>query len=243
MSDVSLKVSGSFLLNESACITRLTLGQEKIPLLIIDNFVRDPDELIAAAEGGGFAADGQNFYPGKRKPAPGHYSRQLSEIFLFHFKAAFGLENAVHARTLASTFAISDTSLQQLRPIQMLPHFDTCDSHQFALVHYLCGEEHGGTSFYRHRSTGFETISESRLAVYGPKLKQQAIASQLHKNPAYINGSNDLFEQIFSVDAAMNRMIIYPSKALHSGNINPDLGLSSEPKQGRLTISSFIVVG
>lgn len=57
-----------------------------------------------------------------------------------------------------------------------------------------------------------------------------------------MNGSNNMYEQIYSVEAKMNRAIIYPSNALHSGNINPVMGLSSEPRKGRLTIGSFIEI-
>jgi hypothetical protein len=57
-----------------------------------------------------------------------------------------------------------------------------------------------------------------------------------------MRGSNALFEQLHSVDACMNRAVIYPSRILHSGDVNPLLGLSSDPKVGRLTIGSVILV-
>ena len=232
-----------FSLYKNSVITRLTLGNEHQPLLIIDNFASAPTALIrCAGEGALFEADRQNFYPGKRKPAPEAYSEQLSSLFLSQFKDIFACEYATSATTVGSAFAISDTPPDKLRPIQMLPHFDSCDTKQFAVVHYLCDPQHGGTSFYRHRSTNFESVTESRLAQYSSELKQQAMSSQLHLNPSYMQGSNTLFERLLSVDALMNRAIIYPSNILHSGNINPELGLCSQPEKGRLTLGSFIVV-
>ena len=74
-------------------------------------------------------------------------------------------------------------------------------------------------------------------------IKQQAIAQRLHERPSYISSDTTLFEQIASLEAKPNRLIVYPSNALHSGNINPDLGLSSNPSTGRLTISSFLAFG
>jgi hypothetical protein len=113
---------------------------------------------------------------------------------------------------------------------------------QLAVVHYLCEPEHGGTSFYRHRASAYECITSARLVSYGQQLKKEAVAHQLHKNPCYVNSENSLFEQFHSVAASMNRAVIYPSMVLHSGDINPILGLSSDPQIGRLTIGSFIRV-
>ncbi len=139
-----------------------------------------------------------------------------------------------------SALAIVDTPEEQLRPMQMLPHIDTPEKNQLAIVHYLCDKEHGGTTFYRHKATGYEMITQERLYRYASQVKQEAIANQIHKNPCYMSGSNTLFEQVYAVDACINRAIIYPSNLLHSGNINTALGLSSDPKKGRLTIGSFI---
>jgi hypothetical protein len=238
-----------FSLNDNPRVTRLAIGNEQTPLLIIDDFAKSPQDLITlAADGSSFTPDSNNFYPGRRKPAPEQYSEQLSELFLSQLLSYFKDDLALKATSIdkattrASALAISDLPAEKLRPIQMLPHFDNCDVRQFAVVHYLCDKTHGGTSFYRHRQTTFERITQARLTTYASQLKQQAIDSQLHKNPSYINGSNKLFEQIHSVDGAMNRAIIYPSNLLHSGNINPSGGLSSDPHQGRLTLGSFVFV-
>lgn len=232
-----------FTLNDNPSFTKLTIGRESTPLLIIDDFAKNPDDLITyAGDGSSFKADRQNFYPGKRTLAPEIYSEQICSKYLPLFKSYFGFENADRAKPVISAFAISDLASEQLRPMQMLPHFDTTHSNQFAVVHYLCEPEHGGTSFYRHRASSYEVITAARLVDYGTQLKKEAIANQLHKNPRYMNGSNNMFEQFYSVDACMNRAVIYPSNILHSGNINPTLGLSSDPKMGRLTIGSFILV-
>ena len=68
------------------------------------------------------------------------------------------------------------------------------------------------------------------------------MANQIHKTPRYMSASTNMFEQLYSVEALMNRAIIYPSNLLHSGNVNAALGLSSVPKKGRLTIGSFILL-
>jgi hypothetical protein len=232
-----------FTLNDNPSLTKLTIGKENIPLLIIDGFANKPDDLISCAgDGSLFRADQQNFYPGKRFLAPAVYSEQICKKYLPLFKSYFGFDTAMSAKALMSAFAVSDRSPEHLKPIQMLPHFDTANINQLAVVHYLCEPEHGGTSFYRHRASAYECITSARLVSYGQQLKKEAIAHQLHKTPCYVNSNNSLFEQFYSVAAGMNRAVIYPSMALHSGDINPILGLSSDPKIGRLTIGSFIYV-
>jgi hypothetical protein len=232
-----------FTLNDNPILTKFSIGEENSPLLIIDDFAHKPADFIShVGDGSSFKADGKNFYPGKRSPAPQVYSEEICKKYLPLFKSYFGLDKAISAKPVMSAFAITDRAPEHLKPIQMLPHFDTTNLNQLAVVHYLCEPEHGGISFYRHRASSFETITQKRLAGYGHQLKKEAIAHQLHKNPCYMGGNNALFEKLHTVEARMNRAVIYPSRMLHSGDINPLLGLSSDPKIGRLTIGSFILV-
>jgi hypothetical protein len=221
----------------------LFIGHENTPLIILDNFVTEPEALISlACDDHPFHAQPTDFYPGIRKPSPASYSEALGLQLFNLLKNTYQLKDAVAAKAILSAFSISTTPPSQLRPIQMLPHFDTTANNQFALVHYLCGAEHGGTSFYRHKKTGYERISKTRFPQYTSLLKQQAKAENLHLTPAYIADDSSLFERIHLVEARKNRVVIYPSNLLHSGNIQPQLGLSSDPRKGRLTISSFICV-
>ena len=232
-----------FSLNDQPMLTKHIVGDEKIPLLIIDNFANSAtDFLNFSGDGSAFLADKNNFYPGKRKLMPSEYGEQICRQYLPFFHSFFGCSQTSAAKTVISALAIADTPVEQLRPMQMLPHIDTPQSNQFAVVHYLCAKEHGGTTFYQHKETGYQTITQDRLYHYAKQVKKEAIANQIHKTPCYMNGSNKLFEQLYSIEARMNRAIIYPSNLLHSGNINVDLGLSSEPKKGRLTIGSFILL-
>jgi hypothetical protein len=222
------------------------IGEEKIPVLVIDGLVINPKQLIDLACSNeiseqDFQQQKSDYYPGIRKVTPSRYNEQICQL-LPRFKKSFSLPNASKADIIMSAFSITTTAVEQLRPIQMLPHFDAPANNRFAMVHYLCNEEHGGTSLYRHKSSGFERISIDRLSSYRQQLKKQAIAEKLHEDPKYIAGDTSLFEQIYSVEAKMNRAVIYPSNALHSGNIRPEKGLLSDPKKGRLTISSFILI-
>lgn len=221
----------------------LFIGQESTPLIILDDFVTEPETLISlACDDNPYHAQPTDYYPGIRKPSPPNYGELLSSQLFDLLKKTYQLKGGVAAKTILSAFSISTTPPSQLRPIQMLPHFDTTENNQFALVHYLCGAEHGGTSFYRHKQTNYERITKIRFLQYTTLLKHQAKAENLHLAPAYISNDSSLFERIHGVEARKNRMIIYPSNLLHSGNIQPQQGLSSDPRKGRLTISSFISI-
>ncbi len=219
----------------------LFLGEEKNPLLIIDNFMSDPSALRRLAEGGGFVAQDSDFYPGQRKPAPVGYAEALQQNLKADIKNIFS-DQAGSERELVtdlSVFSLVTTPEKQLRPIQCVPHIDTHHRHHLAAIHYLCDEKFGGTSFYCHRSTGYESIDEQRLKDYFPRLKSEVIRegeAALH----YMNGSTALFERIASIPLKFNRLILYRSNCLHAGDIDPAQGLEDSSETGRLTINSFL---
>ena len=56
----------------------------------------------------------------------------------------------------------------------------------------------------------------------------------------YINGDTELFEQIASVPAVFNRILIYRRNSLHSGCIDRDFVPDPNPLTGRLSINCFM---
>jgi hypothetical protein len=108
-----------------------------------------------------------------------------------------------------------------------------------ATIHYLFQKDLGGTAFYRHRSTGFETVDESRRDQYFAILQEQ-IRGPDSPAQGYINGDTALFEQIAKQDGLFNRMLVYRRHSLHSGCIAPDFVPDASPLTGRLSINSFI---
>lgn len=219
------------------------IGAEQSPLLVIDDFSDKIDNLLTEAGTiATFRADPANFYPGVRKPCAGWYQQQLLGGITPLLPQFFAEYHQPQPQLLLCAYALSTFTPAQLRPIQMVPHFDTAQPRQLALVHYLCDESFGGTSFYQHRHSGFERISSDRLVQYGSRLKVEAQQAQLHLDPRYMNGDTSLFQRIHQVAAKKNRLIIYPSNLLHSGDLAQTTALPANPQQGRLTISSFIRV-
>jgi hypothetical protein len=221
----------------SSCVHRV--GREGQPVIVIDDFMAEPEGLIVYAESGDpFQASPHDYYPGVRKPAPPQYAAELCAKYAKLLREVFAL-GASEPDVLLSALSITTIRPEKLRPIQRLPHFDTSDPRQLAVVHYLCEARHGGTSFYRHRKTGYETIAQDRLKQYAALLKQQVMTE--YAPPAeYMGGDNALFERIASFDARFNRALIYPSNLLHSGNILLTCSEDHPPRTARLTVNTFL---
>lgn len=220
------------------------LGDERSPLLILDDFFPHPEQLLLEAEQGApFAAQTSDYYPGLRKAAGAGYNAfvqaQLPVLLHQLLRDYVALPGDAKPRISLCAFSLTTTAQHQLHPMQCVPHVDAQDELQFALVHYLCGREFGGTGFYRHRASGFERITSARIGQYFPQLQQQ-LRTQGRSLAGYMRGSNDLFEQIGAVEARFNRAILYPGNLLHSGLINTSQGLPRDPRSGRLTLNSFI---
>ncbi|MES2824167.1 MAG: DUF6445 family protein [Pseudomonadota bacterium] len=236
----SAKLEKTCIPNQDLKISIQTIGREQNPLIIIDNFFAAPENLIALAKSDApFVGQTTDYYPGLRKIAPEAYAEQSLEILAPLIRNAFNLSKENTARTSLCVFSLATTPTHKLRPIQCVPHIDTHDPYQFAMVHYLCSEHYGGTSFYRHRTTGHETITDIRLEEYFRILKHEVMTGGLPQLE-YINGNTSLFERIAKIEVKFNRAIIYRSNALHAGDISDVLGLSTNPEEGRLTLNTFI---
>ena len=214
------------------------IGREREPLVVIDDFAADPDALRAFAIGAQFGP-AAHYYPGIRAPLPGDYLPTQLRGIATVLSDAFGWPGPVDV--IDASYSIVTTPPADLAVGQRLPH---CDAHargRIALIHYL-SDDSDGTAFFRHRSTGFETVDERRAGVY----TDQLAAELRHGGPppaAYIAGDTPLFERTIVAEARYNRALVYRSCLLHSGAIAPDAPLSPDPATGRLTITGFLSIG
>jgi hypothetical protein len=217
----------------------LTIGAEKAPLLVIDN-VTDADALVATASTLPFTSTSP-YYPGIRAPAPIEYAQLVASQLAGTFAKVFGLEGTSLRFTMCH-YSLVTTPAENLSPLQRIPHIDSVGKDGLATIHYLFRKNLGGTAFYRHRSTGFESLDESRAATYWNTLEAE-IRGPDAPGAAYINGDTALFEQIARQDAVYNRMLVYRRNVLHSGCIGADFVPDPNPLTGRLSINSFIDLG
>jgi hypothetical protein len=137
-----------------------------------------------------------------------------------------------------SSFSMVTLNPRDLLPAQRAPHFDSPDQQYYALLHYLRVPAGTGTAFYRHRSTGIERVTEANIDEFVRKAKAES--GRLPMDSGYIQGSDEFYEQIDAVEAVPDRLLIYQGCLLHSGIIPPDMALSADPREGRLTANIFV---
>ncbi len=234
-----LELDGNLRLHEEFHAGVVHIGNERSPLLVVDNFLRDPKLLVEyAASRARFVDESATKYPGVRAPIPQIYTLAVRSFLGVIIADAFQLGTSQVEGELAY-FSLVTTRPEQLQPRQRIPHFDYADVRQLAVLHYLSATAQGGTSFYRHRATGFETVHaqrvlEYRAAVDGELTAGEALPAQ------YIGGDNRYFQRYASVQGVFNRIIVYRSAYLHSPDIPADFRFDADPRSGRLTANLFL---
>jgi hypothetical protein len=218
-------------------IRKLRIGQENAPLLVIDNLLADADQFAELAATKVFG-DVDSFYPGVRAKAPLSYQQCLLELLSTELIAYFEL--GVRAlRFTACHFSLVTTQPENLTHLQRIPHIDSVESDELALIHYLFKADMGGTAFYRHRNTGYEVIDSSRRLEYFNRVEVEKDGPDSPAH-AYINGDTPLYEQIARQDGVFNRLLVYRRNSLHSGCIGPDFVATADPRKGRLSVNGFL---
>lgn len=216
-----------------------SIGAEAQPLVVLDDFSVDPDALRSFAIDAAFEP-ARNHYPGVRAALPETYLAAQLPVIAAAAAEAFGRRGPV--QVIDASFSIVSTPADVLTVPQRLPHVDAFSVDRIALVHYLAPDNDDGTSFFRHRATEFETVTEERRDVFFRHLD-----TQLRHGGAppagYASGDSALFECVHTADAVYNRALLYRSWNLHSGAIGAATNLSPDPREGRLTVTAFLSVG
>jgi hypothetical protein len=212
------------------------VGSEREPVVVVENFSPHPERLIADAEALDFAPMGE-FYPGIRARVVPSYFEGLAPVLAPVMREVFGQSDRVgFTRAL---YSIVTTPPGRLTLAQRVPHIDGLEEGMIAILHYLSDEPFGGTAFYRHRSTGFETVDAARHPRYIAALRAD-FACHGEPPPAYIAGDTPIFEQVARYDAVFNRGLIYRSSLLHCADLPNDTVFPADVRTGRLTVASFL---
>ncbi|MHA7818999.1 MAG: DUF6445 family protein [Erythrobacter sp.] len=219
-----------------AKVTVQRIGMEGEPLVVIDNFTGQPERLRAMGEGAHYYPAGVD-YPGIRAPADPSYLDLRRNLMMRIVGEVFGLTRSIQCEVAA--FSVVSLAPDQLSVRQRIPHHDHSDPGRVAIMHYLGGLESGGTAFYRHKRTGFETIRPEREAAYAAALAEDA--RDYGEPPvSYPSADTPGFEQIGAVEARLDRLALYRGRLLHSGIIPDPQALSDDPVRGRLTVNMFL---
>lgn len=215
------------------------IGAEGQPVVVVENFSPHPERLIADAGSLEFGVLGE-FYPGVRAPVLPGYFEGLGGVLATAARDVFGARDRLSFTRALYSLATSPPAALSLA--QRIPHIDGVEEGMIAVIHYLSPEDRGGTAFYRHRSTGFETVDAARHRPYLDALGRD-FAVHGEPPPAYIDGDTPIFERIAAYDAVFNRALIYRSSLLHCARLPNDMVFPADVRAGRLTAASFLRAG
>lgn len=214
------------------------IGREAEPVVVIDDFAPDPHGLRTIAARLRFAPDDLH-YPGVKAAVTRAYFDGIHDRIADACAAAFGYTGG--ADLIGAFYQLVTRPPAALSLVQRIPHFDALEPGRIAMLHYLSAGDQGGTAFYRHRATGFETIDAARVETFLAAC-QRDVAAHGPPPPAYIDGDTPAFERTAVFTPRFNRVLIYRSSLLHSGVIPDHCTLSADPLNGRLTVASFLAV-
>jgi Family of unknown function (DUF6445) len=235
----SEKDEDMFAFNPNASVSSARVGKYPITVTVADHVLLRPQRLAEFGLGLTFVEDDSNLYPGVRARVPAEFSRPFHEWLTRALHRTGVLEESSYIHDDASFFSIVNKGSANLLPLQRIPHYDSTDPTVFAAVIYLFDRANSGTSFYRHRTTGYERIGGDNAGNYKIALNRNM---KQFGPPAreYTNGSNALFERTHSVDSAFNRIVIYSGNVLHAADIDGSLFGGNGNRQWRLTVSSLV---
>jgi len=205
-------------------------------LISATGFLDDPDLVTSHAVLQKFAKL-TPLYPGVRAPL----DSAICQAWLIRLSPLLdqGFGPARKGWEMAAWYSLVTTPPGALAPIQRLPHVDGTDPDQIAMMLYLHRTGHGGTAFFRHRSTGLEALTQHDYPRYAAALQADVARTGLPPE-AYATDGAPHFERTHAVSGAFNSAVFYRGNILHSGVIDNSAPLSADPREGRLTINAFI---
>lgn len=214
------------------------IGEEGLPVVVVENFSPHPERLIEDAATREFRIMGP-YYPGVRAAVPPIYFEGLAAVLTPVMSEVFGAGRSIDFDR--ALYSLATTRPAELNLAQRIPHIDGVEAGRVAIIHYLSRENLGGTAFFRHRTTGFESITAERHRGYLESLRQD-FERYGEPSAAYIAGDTPIFKQTAAYEPAFNRALIYRGNLLHCATIPQRNALSADAIAGRLTVASFLSV-
>lgn len=226
-------------INPRAAIRVAHQGNERQPVIVIDDLLAEPERWRAAAAAAQYGRIGP-YYPGVRAHVASGDARAIRDELAGVIGETFAIDPV--PPLLECFFSIVTTPPEALAPIQRLPHVDGLEPERLAVLIYLSGAEQGGTAFYRQRATGFETVDKARFPAFEAALRA-GVAEHGLPPAAYIAGDTPLYDRIAAYEAQPNRALIYRSHALHCAAIPAGVDMPADPKRGRVSVNAFLFAG
>lgn len=208
-------------------------------LVTVPAFLEHPEDAVAKAVLQDFAKITLQ-YPGVRAALDPAVCRAWLAMLGPKLDTWFGAEpdGAPQGWTMQAWYSLVTTPPAALAPMQRLPHVDGTEAAQVAMMLYLHRTDHGGTAFFRHLSTGLESLTAETYPRYAAAVQADVAKSGLPP-AAYPTDGNPHFALTHVVPGHFNEAVFYRGNILHSGVIDNAAPLSADPRTGRLTINAF----
>lgn len=220
-------------------------------VMIIDRIYKHPDYVRELALSLDFHIP--------RGQYPGHFAlislvpHELLEFVneVYTRPMGFRIDHQMYCRDM--TFAMVDKREEDLSFYQSQPHHDNiCD---FAGVLYLSPEPHchGGTSFWRHKSTGLQLAPTRPHPSYQPLLERFALKDEkellkfiTHEGAAeteksYIQQSSKYWEFTDLLEMKYNRLVMYNANLFHTPHFTPE-NFGGSKEERRLTQNLYCTI-
>jgi len=227
-------------LNPALTIQAIQIANTNLYAYIIDDFLLNADSVIHFAKNIAYynpMHSDNSYYPGVRDNMPEPYIRLLQAFFQRQIMPKV-VDNDQHTAIVhKSLISLTTCPPSQLLTEQKMPHIDSCKSNEYAFVHYLSGQELGGTSIYRYIPKNKIELNEQDEVILDEMHK--AVTAKSKDHSGYITKSTSLFEQVLSIEAKVNRLVIYQGNLLHSANLTTKESYSGDTNSGRFSITSF----
>lgn len=234
MSDCPLQI------NDQALPRVRWVGEERIPVVTIDDFALDSDAVVGhACSTANFRADPTSAYPGVRAAlSRSHVVLELKALYPL-MRKAYSIPGDLSLKPVNAVYSLITTPESRLRLLQRLPHFDSVKRFYFAITHFLGRGRFNGTGLYRHRPTGYESVTEGRIDNY-IKAGDAFLGEHGEPQQRYFGASDSHYKLFFRIRYKTNRLVVYPGYVLHSALIDPERDINADPRTGRLTTNIFV---
>lgn len=226
--------------NPALSIQEIKIPNTSFSAYIIDDFLLNTESVIHFTKNIAYfnpMHSDNSYYPGIRDNMPQPYLRLLQDFFN-HNIVPKNVSNKNYTGIVhKSLISLITCSPANLSTQQKMPHVDSCKNNEFAFIHYLSGEELGGTSIYKYIPMNKVQLTENDEGVFLEMYN--AVKKKPEEHTGYLNKSTSLFEQVLNLDAKFNRLVIFPGNLLHGANLKSEESYCGDLNDGRFSITSF----
>lgn len=227
-------------INSDLSLQVITVGVNETPVIIIDDFLVNTDDIINnACNDAEFKVVSNTYYPGIRAFLPRNYVIKVLQAIYQDICRIYKIPQYLQLKPQETYYSLITKAETELHLLQRMPHFDTSRPFYFAVLHYLNNDNHGNTGLFRHKPTGLDKIEDHNVEFYLASA-QRFIDNNGESPQEYCTRTNEHFELYEQIEYRPNRLVIYPGQLLHSSIISPAKDIDPNPRTGRLTANIFI---